>query len=139
MAVSDGHKMSKSKGNAVSPDDYDPDELRLYLMFIGHYFDGGVWSDQNIRGVRRFLRRFCEWAGGDGDGDGGQPDVDALREECFAYARSFKFNKVVSTLMTFLNRHGSVRLSAASREHLSDTVRVFAPGIDGKINSFRRR
>ena len=35
-------KMSKSKGNVISPDNYDSDALRLYLMFIGHYFDGGA-------------------------------------------------------------------------------------------------
>lgn len=30
-------------------------------MFIGHYFDGGSWSDKNINGVRRFISRFKEW------------------------------------------------------------------------------
>jgi leucyl-tRNA synthetase len=41
MILKDGQKMSKSKGNVVNLDDYDSDEIRFYLMFIGHYFDGG--------------------------------------------------------------------------------------------------
>ena len=61
MILNAGHKMAKSKGNAISPDDYDADELRLYLMFIGHYFDGGSWSDQNIKGIQRFIQRFAKW------------------------------------------------------------------------------
>ena len=40
MITKDGSKMSKSIGNVVNPEDYDQDELRMYLMFIGHYFDG---------------------------------------------------------------------------------------------------
>jgi leucyl-tRNA synthetase len=43
MILNNGEKMSKSKGNVVSLDGYDPDTIRLYLMFIGHYFDGGSW------------------------------------------------------------------------------------------------
>ena len=37
------------------------DEIRFYLMFIGHYFDGGSWNDQNINGVKRFVQRFSNW------------------------------------------------------------------------------
>ena len=58
MILNGGEKMSKSKGNVVSLDGYDPDEIRFYLMFIGHYFDGGSWSDENIIGIRRFINRM---------------------------------------------------------------------------------
>ena len=50
MITKDGSKMSKSTGNVVNPEDYDQDELRMYLMFIGHYFDGGDWDDSKIKG-----------------------------------------------------------------------------------------
>ncbi|MFH0770532.1 MAG: leucine--tRNA ligase [Candidatus Peregrinibacteria bacterium] len=56
-----GAKMSKSKGNVVSPDSfieqYGSDVFRLYLMFMGPFTDGGDWNDTGIRGTDRFLRR----------------------------------------------------------------------------------
>ena len=54
-------KMSKSKGNVVSPDEYmarhGADALRLYLMFLGPYLEGGEWNDHGLRGQSRFLER----------------------------------------------------------------------------------
>jgi leucyl-tRNA synthetase len=56
-----GAKMSKSKGNVVSPDQftskYGTDVFRLYLMFMGPYEQGGDWSDQGITGTERFVQR----------------------------------------------------------------------------------
>jgi len=55
----DGFKMSKSRGNVVSPDEviaqYGADAVRAYLMFIGPWNEGGPWSSQGIEGVWRFL------------------------------------------------------------------------------------
>ena len=57
-----GIKMSKSKGNVVSPDDlvenYGCDSLRLYEMFVGPPELDAEWDDRGIDGVNRFLRRF---------------------------------------------------------------------------------
>lgn len=57
----DGEKMSKSRGNVVSPDDlvaeYGADTVRCFLMFIGPWDEGGPWSSQGIEGVSRFLNR----------------------------------------------------------------------------------
>jgi len=56
-----GAKMSKSKGNVVSPDSfvekYGSDVFRLYLMFMGPFTEGGDWSDTGIKGVDRFVQR----------------------------------------------------------------------------------
>jgi len=57
----DGEKMSKSKGNAVSPDVYidiyGSDVFRLYLQFGFNYLDGGPWSEDGIKAVARFVER----------------------------------------------------------------------------------
>jgi len=59
-----GAKMSKSKGNVVNPDDYykkfGADTLRMYLMFLGPFQEGGDWQDRGIVGIKRFLEKI--WA-----------------------------------------------------------------------------
>ncbi|PRR72432.1 leucine--tRNA ligase [Clostridium thermopalmarium] len=57
----DGQKMSKSKGNTISPDDYikefGADVFRMYLMFGFAYSEGGAWSDEGIKSIGRFVDR----------------------------------------------------------------------------------
>ena len=57
----DGERMSKSRGNTVDPDDlvarYGADTVRLFLMFMGPWDQGGPWSPTGIGGVHRFLNR----------------------------------------------------------------------------------
>jgi leucyl-tRNA synthetase len=57
----DGERMSKSRGNVQDPDDliarYGADTIRLFLMFMGPWDQGGPWSPTGIDGVNRFLRR----------------------------------------------------------------------------------
>jgi leucyl-tRNA synthetase len=64
LLIREGAKMSKSRGNVISPDEYfesyGADTLRMYLMFLGPYERGGDWQDSGIAGVQRFLRRV--WA-----------------------------------------------------------------------------
>lgn len=61
LLVSEGAKMSKSKGNIVNPDGYikklGADTLRMYLMFLGPFEEGGDWRDAGIVGITRFLNR----------------------------------------------------------------------------------
>jgi leucyl-tRNA synthetase len=125
----DGERMSKSKGNVVSPDEwverYGADAVRAYLMFIGPWEAGGPWNFQGIEGVRRFLERA--WAvaaepgkgqgagerGREGAGDMGQ-DVETLERELRHVTHStiqkvtedieaFKFNTLLAALMEFNN------------------------------------
>ena len=65
LLVLRGGKMSKSKGNVVTPDEYyvshGADTLRTYLMFSGPFDQGGEFSDQGIGGAARFLKRVWEF------------------------------------------------------------------------------
>ena len=66
LIIKDGAKMSKSKGNVVNPDEYiknfGADALRMYLMFLGPYEEGGDFRDTGIHGITRFLRRVWDFA-----------------------------------------------------------------------------
>ncbi|MFA5800444.1 MAG: leucine--tRNA ligase [Candidatus Peribacteraceae bacterium] len=61
LITNKGVKMSKSKGNVVSPDTfvekYGSDVFRMYLMFMGPFVGGGDWSDTGIKGIVRFVQR----------------------------------------------------------------------------------
>ena len=132
MIVKDGSKMAKSKGNVVNPDDYDPDELRLGLMFVGPYFEGGEWNEQAIRGVQRFLRKFdvlLESA----SHTGAHLDLKTLNEKIDRNVRSFKFNLVVSDFMKFLNENKGKIMSFSTRYELMRLLGCFAPGYLDKM------
>jgi leucyl-tRNA synthetase len=62
MVNRDGAKMSKSRGNTVSPRDYveryGADATRAYILFVGHPAEGGEWSDEGFTGIARFLDRL---------------------------------------------------------------------------------
>jgi leucyl-tRNA synthetase len=68
MIHRDGAKMSKSKGNVVSPDEiinrFGADTLRLYVLFMGPAADDIEWSDRGVEGQRRFLDRLWRLVGG---------------------------------------------------------------------------
>lgn len=131
MILNEGEKMSKTKGNVVNPDTYNADELRFYLMFIGHYFDGGSWSDQNIVGVRKFINRFIEWMKRGGGED--TIDIDAFKKKVFGYTESFKFNKVVSEFMTLVNKERTKSIQPQIRQELINMLGIYMPGIVWRI------
>ena len=123
----DGERMSKSRGNVQDPDDlvakYGADTIRLFLMFMGPWDQGGPWSPNGIGGVHRFLNRVwtlaVDPAGTDpGDKDAGRlPEGQtpaeaetALRTAAHRTLRgvtadyeSFHFNTMVAKLMELSN------------------------------------
>jgi leucyl-tRNA synthetase len=78
----DGERMSKSRGNTVDPDDlvarYGADTIRLFLMFMGPWDQGGPWSPTGIGGVHRFLNRLWTVALDEHGLEGGDPDAGTL-------------------------------------------------------------
>ena len=116
--IADGAKMSKSRGNVVTPDPYvetlGADIVRTYLMFVGPWDRGGEWSDSGINGIARWFNRI--W-------DIFQRDASVLPQDCpneetsrecqrrihqtirkvYQDLDSFKFNTAVSALMEYSN------------------------------------
>ena len=130
----DGERMSKSRGNVQDPDDlvarYGADTIRLFLMFMGPWDQGGPWSPTGIGGVHKFLGRVWTMAldphGGGEAGGGALPageDVAAAEASIRGAAHrtlrvvtaeygEFKFNTMVSHLMELSN---SLPATAAPR------------------------
>jgi len=88
MITRDGDKMSKSKGNTVSPSEYveryGADATRAYILFIGHPVDDADWSDQGITGVANFLSRLYRAAGDAPAEDAGGEPTPLLRKTHWA-------------------------------------------------------
>ncbi|MBQ6603859.1 MAG: leucine--tRNA ligase [Eubacterium sp.] len=127
-----GIKMSKSKGNVVSPDDlvneYGCDSLRMYELFVGPPELDAEWDDRGIDGVNRFLRRFWNLAL-----DSIDAKVEATDEMKKARARltrdvtsrleSFSLNTVISAFMEYNNRLMDIAKKAGGID--IDTVETF--------------
>ncbi len=122
MITRDGAKMSKSRGNTVSPTEYverfGADTLRTYICFMGPPIKGGDWSDEGAEGIFRFLSRLWRLgrevaerteAGGSVDGAKG-PARDVLAKAHWAtdkvtrdIDRRFQFNTAISAVMELVN------------------------------------
>ena len=122
MILNNGIKMAKSKGNVVNPDTYDEKVLRFYLMFIGHYFDGGQWSDQNINGIIRFFKKWEEWMSRTGTET---VDIEKFKNMVFSYTDSFKFNKVVSSFMILYNENKGKSLNEETKIKLNEILNIY--------------
>ncbi len=131
MILNNGVKMSKSLGNVVNPDNYDSDILKFYLMFLGHYFDGGSWSDKNISGITRFINRFKEWMN---KPDGNEiVDIEKFKKTVFDYTEAFKFNKVVSSFMILVNENRTKNITPECKKQLIDILKIYMPSVESKI------
>jgi len=109
----DGHKMSKSRGNVVNPQEYvdrfGSDALRGFLMFIGPWNEGGPWDGKGIEGVSRWLRRALSLVTG-GDSSGGEADPKELERRTNRLIKkvtddleAFRFNTSIAALMEHTN------------------------------------
>jgi leucyl-tRNA synthetase len=126
MITKDGEKMSKTKGNVVNPDDYDADELRLYLMFIGPYMDGGDWNDSAIKGIRKFIGRMERWLDSASE-DGEDIDISEFEKEINRNMETFKVNLVVSNFMKFYNTNKGKTPHVEIAEKIKTILGCFAP------------
>ena len=133
LLISQGAKMSKSRGNVIVPDDYikkfGADTLRLYLMFLGPFDHGGDFRDTGIEGMHRFVRRVWKlFATKEFDKDKG----DTLRminktvKEVTEDIESFSYNTAIAKLMEFYN-FISEESNSWSKETATQYLKLFGP------------
>ncbi len=108
-----GEKMSKSRGNVVNPDDivrdYGADTLRTYEMFIGAFDQAASWSEDGVKGCRRFLDRVWKLQEIVGDGEAYSPELEAKIHQTIKKVsgdfESLKYNTAIAALMSLINEY----------------------------------
>ncbi len=108
---SNGEKMSKSRGNVVNPDDivrdYGADTLRTYEMFIGAFDLSAAWSDDGVKGCRRFLERVWKLQEILTDEDGYSAGMEIKMHQTIKKVSSdfenLKFNTAIAAMMSLIN------------------------------------
>ncbi len=133
LIIKDGAKMSKSRGNVVTPDRYldqhGADVFRMYMMFLGPYEESADFRDEGIAGVRRFLEAVWRLVSAH--------DSTAIASEALQRAthraiqkvqsdlESLSYNTAIAALMTLLN--DIRRLGPADRWVLETLLIMLAP------------
>jgi leucyl-tRNA synthetase len=142
MITRDGAKMSKSRGNTVSPAEYverhGADTARTYVCFMGPPERGGDWSDEGVEGVHRFLSRLwrlCEEVEDKGGGEFESAAVDgdarallakahwAIDKATRDFGRGFQFNTAIAAVMELVNDAYRVKDGLYADESGAATVR----------------
>ncbi len=108
---SNGEKMSKSRGNVVNPDDivrdYGADTLRTYEMFIGAFDLSAIWSEDGVKGCRRFLERVWKLQELLTEGDGYSPELETKMHQTIKKVssdfESLKYNTAIAAMMSLIN------------------------------------
>lgn len=140
---SKGQKMSKSKGNTISPDDYiekyGSDVLRAYLMFGFSYEDGGPWSDEGIKAIDKFLKRVYRLVESyDNNNDETRyDDIDYVLNNTIKSIREdiekFQMNTCIARIMEYVNiltkKSNEISIPKYYLEKLTVLLAPFTPHI----------
>ena len=137
-----GEKMSKSRGNVVTPDEivdeYGADTMRLYEMFIGDFEKAAPWSKASIRGCRRFVERYWNLQSVLVDGDKIRPELEGAFNKAIKKVgediENIKFNTAIATLMALINDISNVK--SINKEELrifSILLNPFAPHVTEEV------
>ena len=138
MIIKDSAKMSKSRGNVVVPDalieQYGADTVRLYLMFLGPFEQGGDYRDSGIVGPHSFLARVWQSVL---DAQDGEPDPHVEKKlhqtirQVTEHVERLQYNTAIAAMMEYLNvvRAGGRTAQRAEVEPLVLLLAPFAPHI----------
>ena len=106
-----GEKMSKSRGNVINPNDviaaYGADTMRTYIMFIGDFEKAASWSDNGVKGCKRFLDRVWNLSekvtGGMEQSEANAAALHKAIKKVNEDIDAMKFNTAIATLMALVN------------------------------------
>ncbi len=140
----DGVKMSKSRGNVIDPNDvvdsFGADVLRTYVLFMGDYEKAAPWSEDSVRGCKRFIDRVWNLQTILTDGDGYSEKLEVAFNKTIKKVssdiESLKYNTAIAALMTLLN--DIYDAGAVTRKELSVFISLlnpFAPHITEELNA----
>jgi len=136
----DGSKMSKSKGNTVSPDEfvenYGSDTFRCYLMFMGPFDEGGDWNDKGITGIDRFLKRSMRLCNNIKDEDFKADDMYIHHNTIKLVTHDLsdlKFNTCLSKLMEYVNYFYNKGISNEMAKDFIKLMGPFAPHLSEEL------
>lgn len=139
LLISEGAKMSKSKGNVVNPDayikKYGADVLRMHLMFVAPFEQGGDFRDASIQGLVRFVERVRRVFQNHPVGERAplirlfHRTVKKVTEDI----ETFQYNTAISTLMVLLNEMETSGASSDIREGFLKLLAPFAPHLTEEL------
>ena len=131
-------KMSKSLGNVVNPDDvvkaYGADTMRLYILFIGDFEKTATWSDEAVKGCKRFLDKVWNLAETVKDQDTAyslknETPIHKTIKKVTEDVDALKANTAIAALMSLVNTMGSTGCNRAELKTLLTLLSPFAPHI----------
>ena len=137
-----GEKMSKSRGNVINPDDivnaYGADTLRTYEMFIGTFDAAAAWSDDGVKGCRRFLERVWKLQDMVVDGDEYSPELETKIHQTIKKVSSdfenLKYNTAIAAMMALINDfYKAGKLTKADFKTLIHLLNPVAPHITEEL------
>jgi len=143
ILASDGTKMSKSKGNVVNPTEmvkeYGSDALRTYEMFIGDYSKDAAWSENGLKGCKKFLDRVWKLQNKLNDSNEFTSGLEVLMNQTIKKVtmdiENLDYNTAVSALMILLNETDNYEtISRKDYRTLISLLNPFAPHITEEIN-----
>ena len=137
----DGGKMSKSRGNVINPDDivntYGADTLRTYEMFIGDFEKSVPWSDNGVKGCRRFLERVWNLAETIQPGDAYRKETEVFMHQTIQKVsydyEHLKANTAIAQLMSAVNLFQKVGVNAAEFKTFLILLNPVAPHITEEL------
>ena len=137
-----GEKMSKSRGNVINPDDivrdYGADTMRLYEMFLGDFEKAAPWSQNAVKGCRRFLERvwalFDQVQPGDSYSQKNEGEMHKTIKKVTEDIENLKFNTAIAALMSLLNTFGDNGVNQAEYKNFILLLSPFAPHICEELN-----
>ena len=127
----DGEKMSKSRGNVVDPnvvvEEFGADVLRLYILFMGDYEKSAPWSENSVRGCKRFLERVAgmtDLCQGTGESKLASA-THKLVKKVTSDIDNMKFNTAIAAMMAYVNEVYEAK--TITKDELSVFVRLLDP------------